>query len=352
MDKKVMFAVAGSGKTTYIINQLSEDQRAIIVTYSINNLNNIKNSVLKRWGYIPKQIKIYSYFEFLYSFCYRPFLSYSYRAKGINWERNKHTLSKNDARYVDPYKRLYSNRIAKFLEVKGITHDIRNRLKKYFDFIYIDEIQDFGGHDFNFLKHLVDADISTLFVGDFFQHTYDTSRDGNVNNKLHADYSEYEKRFKKMGVVIDTTTLVKSHRCSPTVCSFIADNLGIHIESTRQDLTKLKIIENITEIAQIYNDAATIKLFLDEHYRYNCYSRNWGDCKGENKYQDVCVVVNSKSWKLFKAKKLQELAPIVRNKLYVACSRANRDLYLISEDLLNNYLNPNASKAFQLDLFG
>ena len=37
MDKRVIFAVAGSGKTTYIINQLNVDSKAIIVTYTINN---------------------------------------------------------------------------------------------------------------------------------------------------------------------------------------------------------------------------------------------------------------------------------------------------------------------------
>src|ERR1700724_4512796 len=133
MDKKVIFAVAGSGKTTYITKQLSEDQRAIIITYAINNVDNIRNGILKRWGYIPKSVKIYSYFEFLYSFCYRPFLSYSYRARGINWERNPLTFAKNDNRYLDTYKRLYSNRITKFLEVKGVIEDVKSRLSKYFD---------------------------------------------------------------------------------------------------------------------------------------------------------------------------------------------------------------------------
>jgi len=351
MDKRVIFAVAGSGKTTYITRQLTEDQRAIILTYSINNLENIKTGILKKWGFIPQTIKIYSYFEFLYSFCYKPFLSYSYRARGINWESNKERFAENDARYIDTYKRLYSNRIAKFLEVKTVIDDVKSRLSKYFDFIYIDGVQDFGGYDFNFLKHLVDTNLSVLFVGDFFQHTYDTSRDGNVNGKLHADYSEYKQKFEKMGLTVDTTTLVKSHRCSPTVCSFIANNLSINIESARDDVTATLIIEDIDQVASLYKNASIIKLFLEQHYKYHCYSRNWGDCKGENKYQDVCVVVNAKTWKALKAKKMKELAPLVRNKFYVACSRANKDLYLIPEDLLNNYLNPQPSKSGQLSMF-
>ena len=35
MDKKVIFAVAGSGKTKYIVDELSLDKRSLIVTYTI-----------------------------------------------------------------------------------------------------------------------------------------------------------------------------------------------------------------------------------------------------------------------------------------------------------------------------
>lgn len=35
MDKKVIFAVAGSGKTTYIIDSLTQDKRSLIVTYTV-----------------------------------------------------------------------------------------------------------------------------------------------------------------------------------------------------------------------------------------------------------------------------------------------------------------------------
>lgn len=41
MDKKVIFAVAGSGKTTYIINGLSADKRSLIITYTTANYYNI-----------------------------------------------------------------------------------------------------------------------------------------------------------------------------------------------------------------------------------------------------------------------------------------------------------------------
>lgn len=35
MDKRVIFAVAGSGKTTYIVDSLSRDKRSLIVTIQL-----------------------------------------------------------------------------------------------------------------------------------------------------------------------------------------------------------------------------------------------------------------------------------------------------------------------------
>ena len=45
MDKKLVLAVAGSGKTTEIINKVNYDDKTIIITYTENNYNNIKFSL-------------------------------------------------------------------------------------------------------------------------------------------------------------------------------------------------------------------------------------------------------------------------------------------------------------------
>ena len=174
--------------------------RALIITYTNSNLRNIRERVVEKFNHYPANITVINYPDFLYHCCYKPFLSYSVRAKGINWEPNVNRFAKDDARYIDNFKRLYGNRIAKFLEEKNVLDKIRQRLAKYFDLLYIDEIQDFGGHDFNLLKHLSTANVRLLFVGDFYQHTFDTSRDGNVNGTLHSNYNKYIAQFEAMGV--------------------------------------------------------------------------------------------------------------------------------------------------------
>lgn len=339
MDKRVIFAVAGAGKTTYILKQLNLEKRSLIITYTINNTNNLRDGILKMFHYFPSNITLMPYFTFLYSFCYKPFLSYKLKTKGITFDRNPHNyLKQKDPRYfIDSYGRVYSNRIAKLMELQGVSEDIKARLSKYFDNIFIDEVQDIAGHDFTFLTSISNSSNEILSVGDFYQHTFDTSRDGNVHCNLHEDYDKYKKAFQKMGVTVDCESLNKSYRCSPTICNFINEKLGIQIYSHNSDETKIHYITTATDADKIYHNPKIIKLFLKEHYRYRCFSRNWGDCKGEDRYGDVCVVLNKTTLKYFKKDKLKELNPQTRNKLYVACTRAKNDLYFVPDEFYKKY---------------
>lgn len=336
MDKRIIFAVAGSGKTTYLINQLNEDKSFLIVTYTNNNVHNLRTGIIRKFGYFPDNIKLFSYYSFLYSFCYKPFLHQKLSTKGINYEPNLNRFAKSDKReyYIDRYNRLYSSRISKLLIVTQDYKNVIDRISKYFDNLFIDEIQDFGGSDFNLLKHISSANVNHIYVGDFFQHTFDTSRDGNTNSGLHDDFISYIKEFDKMGLTSDTTTLSKSYRCSPTICKFITENLGVLIESHRTDETEVVFIDNPKIAKFIFSSSKIVKLFYKEHYKYDCFSRNWGDSKGEDKYFDVCAVLNKTTMENYQKGQLNKLAPTTRNKLYVALTRTKNNLFLIPENIL------------------
>ena len=103
-----MFAVAGSGKTTYIINSLDLERKSVIVTYTNNNLHNLKTGIIKKFGYLPSNIKVYSYYSFLHSFCYKPFLSDALKTKGINFNVPFNKFSKKDSRafFIDKNQQL------------------------------------------------------------------------------------------------------------------------------------------------------------------------------------------------------------------------------------------------------
>ncbi len=333
MDKRVIFAVAGSGKTTYLINQLDEEKRVILVTYTNTNAHNLRNGIINKFGYIPDNIKLFTYYTFLYCFCYKPFLHSKHKTKGINFEQNYNKYAKSNSReyYIDTFDRLYSSRISKLLIEAKEYQNLISRISKYFDYLFIDEIQDFAGNDFNLLKYIATANINHIYVGDFFQHTFDTSRDGNVNKGLHNDLKKYINEFELMGLTPDNTTLSKSYRCSPSTCQFITNNLGIIIESHRTELTNIVFIEDRVNEIEIINDSSIVKLFYKEHYKFDCFSRNWGDSKGEDKYFDVCIVLNKTTMDYYQRGRLNELPSTSRNKLYVAITRAKNNVYLIPD---------------------
>jgi len=210
-------------------------------------------------------------------------------------------------------------------------------MEKYFDTFLVDEVQDFGGHDFNFLVAISAAKINSTFVGDFFQHTFDTSRDGNVNASLHDDYAEYITRFKAAKMEIDTASLKKSRRCSKSICDFITEKIGIAIEAHDDRESVVKYETDPAAVLALYEDPQTVKLFYEAHHKYACYSQNWGASKGVDQYHDVCVVLNPANVEAWQKGSFRDINVKTRNKLYVACSRARGNLTFIPEVLLKAY---------------
>lgn len=342
MDKRIVFAVAGSGKTRSIIELIGEDSRCLIVTYTENNAAELKSRVIRKLGSIPRGVRIYTYFTFLYSFCFRPLCGYEARSRGINFEfplsmRVQRSKKNSQEHYMDSNRRLYASRLAKYLIEYNVDKEVIDRLERFFDFVCIDEVQDFAANDFNLLCNLAGANVNMLLVGDFYQHTFDTSRDGATQKNLHKSFEKYCQQIEKAGYMLDLTALSHSHRCSPDVCTFVTNNLGIDIQSHRTDSVQVRLVSDDQEIEKIFHDHSVVKLYYQRCDLYPGNSENWGNTKGLDHFTDVCVVLNPGTMKHFDAKSLDKLPAMTLNKLYVACTRAKGDLFFISEDQLKKY---------------
>lgn len=334
MASRMIFAVAGSGKTAYLVDQLNEASRALVITYTNNNYDNIRTRIIRKFGCVPNNITLFTYFRFLYTFCFMPFLQLSQNTKGVNFNPPPplHRFARGRARYVDSGNRLYSNRIAKFLEEQSVIVDVKARLNKYFDRILIDEVQDIAGHDFNLLMATVDAGPEIILVGDYFQHTFDTGRDGNVNQNIHRDFAQYKSRCERAGLAVETNFLGKSYRCSSSICSFITEKLGIAIQSCRSDRTNITFVSSQVAADAIFADNQIVKLFYQESSKYLCRGDNWGAVKGIDNFERVCVVLNNTTSRAYKKHDLASLPSVTKNKLYVAITRARGDLYFVPEE--------------------
>ena len=339
MDKSVIFAVAGSGKTSLVIDRLSLDQRSLIITYTDNNHRHLRNRIIQKFGVIPSNITLMTYFSFLHGFCYRPLMQLQLGTRGLSFRRppNRQLPLTDMARFRDGGRRLYHNRLAKLLEVKGCLPAIRARVERFYDCVYVDEVQDFAGHDFNLLLGVSKAKAGMVFVGDFYQHTFDTSRDGTVNNTLHDDIAKYEKRFRDAGITVDKTTLGSSWRCTKSVCDFINVKLQITMGAHEERVSEIVTVSDQAMANALHADPTIVKLFLKEHYKYGCHSQNWGASKGMDHFHDVCVVMGAGIWKQYMDGKLHEANPQTKNKLYVACSRARGGLYFVPDKLFKTF---------------
>lgn len=340
MDKRIILAVAGSGKTSYLIDKLNKTHKALILTYTKSNFENIIIKIKNKNQNLLQNNVIMTYFEFLYNFCYKPFLADIIQAKGIDFKNfsNKFVKKEDECFYFNDQKQFYSNRLALFLQNKCL-EDIKLRIVNHFDLLLIDEVQDFAGRDFEFLLNIIGSNIDTYLVGDFYQHTYSTSNDRNKNSNLFDNYDNYINMFKKNGFECDETLLYKSNRCTKNICNFITEQLKINIESNRNpnDEGEIKFVDdnNEKEIESIFFNNSIVKLHYQSSNKYGLNHKNWGEVKGLDCFEDVCVVLNKKTYET--RQNFSLLSQQTKNKLYVAITRARRNVYFINEEKVKKY---------------
>jgi len=146
------------------------------------------------------------------------------------------------------------------------------------------------------------------------------------------------KRFQDLTLTFneDSNTIIGDNESGKSTI-LLALDLVLSGSRSKIENIGLEFLFNKNEIDAIIRNDNIIKLFYQEHYLYKCKSRNWGDCKGENIFDDVCVVLNKKSLDHYLKDKLKELSPQTKNKLYVAISRAHGNVYFIAEKDLEDY---------------
>ena len=336
--KRAILAVAGSGKTTLLVNSVSLDKRCLLLAYTDNNADNLRTAIIQKFGCVPDNVMVSTWFSFVLNFLVKPFRVEN--CPSIRWmffpkSNEVPRYARGIARFVSKEGGIYHCRSFEFVKKYIGEKKVLNRIGRFFDEVFIDEAQDFGGYDFDFIEMLGKADFSVTLAGDFFQHTYDTSNDGNKNRSLHSGLEQYRKQVGKY-YKLDEISLAESHRCPPEVCQFISEKLGISIKSACSACGSRPILlESKTAADAVVANDSIQKLFYNNAHKYNCKALNWGACKGLS-FEGVCVVLNKKTHKLYKQDRLLELEPITKNKFYVACSRTRGQLIFVPDTLVLN----------------
>lgn len=365
MAKKVILAVAGAGKTYHICHVIDPNKKNLILAYTHENIRNIQKELCNAHGCVPKLTTVMTFDAFVYHnliLPYEPSIANHFsvpcftsrgicltdpppqRIKNKNGEMvNNPLYSKKDkfTHYVTKKCQYYCATLSELaLQVKdgrdSLIKRAAARLNLFYDYILIDEFQDFREFNYELIiklaKHLNDV----LLVGDYYQHSVSAKNNTGKpfkTTKGNISYTDFIEHIMKEGFEVDTTTLSRSRRCSTDVCNYVSSKLDIDIISTGDHKGRVIWADNIAD--DVLSNNQIIKLVYSEAIRYSFVATNWSYSKGDT-VDSACVILTKDFEKLDQEDFIgKKIAISTLNKLYVALTRTRGDLYLIKNTTFN-----------------
>ena len=253
MDKQVILAVAGAGKTYHICHSLDPRKSNLILAYTNENIHNIRNELCNAYGNIPNATTVMTFDSFVYHniiLPYKPsigafFNEPGFKSSGIctvdppkrlasgTGKPNPKYIPKDRLRHYVTQRWLYYCATLSELALQ-VTNDSKSliirsaqRLNLFYDYIMIDEFQDFREYDYELIMSLSKKLNHVLLVGDYYQHSVSaTNNSGKPFRSRQGDvsYSDFVNIIKNQGFNVDVEALKKSRRCSLPVCGLSVKN--------------------------------------------------------------------------------------------------------------------------------
>lgn len=222
---RAVIASAGSGKTTSIVNEsLSRpDQRILVLTYTLENVEELRRGFVEAVGGIPPHVTINSWFSFLLRDGVRPYQNHlvaGARVRTIIYE-DRSAVYRKRSEYLTASHDIYRDKVSQFVvDCNGVSGGlIIRRLAGIYDQVFVDEIQDCAGYDLDFLRALFGSAIRVTVVGDPRQATFSTNRSKRNRQYRRSDVYEWLKERAAAGeVVLDEQA--HSYRCNQDICDF------------------------------------------------------------------------------------------------------------------------------------
>jgi len=344
---KLIIAAAGSGKTTFLVNEAlkNTDGKILITTYTQANEEEIKRKFIKINKCIPDNVTIQTWFSFLLQHGARPYQGCKFdkdinglvlingiSAKGVaEKETQKHYFTEN--------QKIYSDKLSKFVVKCNEQSDgsVIDRLSRVYTDIFIDEVQDLSGYDLELLKLLFQCKTNILLVGDPRQGTYST------NN------SSKNKKFKKAKIVNffeddslttekdDSSLTINYRSCSP-ICD-LSNKLYPDLKKTTSGNTSITGHDGV-----FFINTQDVECYLSEYrpiqLRWDCRTAvnekyrvlTFGLSKGLE-FERV-IIYPTPQFVAWIKNNDSELAPTSRSKLYVAITRASCSVGIVCDENL------------------
>jgi DNA helicase II / ATP-dependent DNA helicase PcrA len=360
-NNKLIIAAAGSGKTTYLINEALKkiDGKVLITTYTQANEAEIRNKIIKENKCIPKNIVVQTWFSFLLQHGVRPFQGclFDKKINGLILVNSQsglkgYTKSKQpiyfseenefENHYFSHGLKIYSDKLSKFVFRCNEKSDgaVVDRLTRVYQHIYIDEVQDLAGYDLEILKIFFNASSNILLVGDPRQGTYSTN--SSAKNKKFKK-SEIVHFFDDSSLQInkDDTSLIVNYRCISPICNF-SNRLFPGFNCTTSGNNDISEHDGVFLVKEkdihVYLEKFTPVQLRDSKKREvneNYQVMNFGEAKGLS--FDRVLIYPTKPFIDWLKNNNLELAATSRSKFYVAITRARQSVGIVYnyEDNIN-----------------
>jgi DNA helicase II / ATP-dependent DNA helicase PcrA len=343
--KEIIVAAAGSGKTSRIVKEaLATSKRSVIITYTLNNTEEIRKKIFEINGSIPNNITVMTWFTFLLHDLVRPYQNFIYepRVESLYFVQGQSTQGirkSNIATYFfSGGKNIYSDKISEFAAMCNTASNglVLDRLSHVYDHIYIDEVQDLAGYDLDLVELLLNSPINITVVGDNRQATYQTNN--SPKNKRYIGVKVLEK-FKVWEKAKKCTIqyLQHSHRCNQAICD-LADAFYPTLPKTTSRNLENSGHDGVFVISSAQINEYTNN-FKPQVLRYNRTTKcegqeaiNFGDAKGLT-FDRILIFPHGPLKRLLETGdfKSVEASPA---KLYVAVTRARNSVAIVYDGKL------------------
>ena len=228
LNNQVIISPAGAGKTTHIVDDLAVhiDDRCFILTYTNENYNSIYKKIIEKFGCIPPKVKLQTWFSFLLKECTRPYQNFVYekRIENIQFVQGQSAFripKANIRYYVTPNSNIYTDKISEFICICNERSGgmVIERLEKIIDRVYIDEVQDLAGYDFDLLELFLSASFATIMVGDNRQATFSTNNSRRYHKFKGSNIIDLFMLWEK-NKKCNIQHRKECYRCNQEICNF------------------------------------------------------------------------------------------------------------------------------------
>jgi DNA helicase-2/ATP-dependent DNA helicase PcrA len=358
INNKLTVAAAGSGKTTYLVEEAlkQKEGKIIITTYTQANEAEIRKKIIEKNKCIPQNVVVQTWFSFLLQHGVRPF-------QGVLFERKINGLilmneqsgikyyvkgkipvyysedKEFEQHYFSKGIKIYSDKLSKFVYRCNEKTDgsVIDRISRIYSHIFIDEVQDLAGYDLELLKLFFDSSSSIQLVGDPRQGTYSTN--SALKNKQYKKANIVNFFANRIDNLIkDESSLLINYRCNEQICD-LSNKLFPNFQATTSGnkevtehsgvfLIKEEDTDEYLEKFEPMQLRDNKKKTVNENYRV----MNFGEAKGLS-FDRVLIYPTTPyiEWLINNRTELKETS---RSKLYVAITRAKHSVAFVCKTKL------------------